>query len=127
MSNLFNRPALRPVTVCGQALTIRAFFESGEQERGRRLKRHTPSGTGAALAPGPGYGWQPCGSMATLAVYQFEIYDRTERRFRRDGRYATAAAIQELQGLLLTETRREVDAAHVDAAGWYVGPPALVR
>ena len=65
--------------------------------------------------------------MATLAVYQFEFYDRAERRFRRDGRYATASTIQELHGLLLTETRRDVDAAHVNAGGWYVGPPALVR
>ena len=65
--------------------------------------------------------------MATIAVYQFEVYDRSERRFRRDGRYATASTIQQLQGLQLNETRREVDASNVDAGGWYVGPPALVR
>lgn len=62
-------------------------------------------------------------ASVTLAVFQFEYYDRLQRRFIRSSDYATLRAIEALAALALMETRMDVDPAHVSPAGYYRGPP----
>lgn len=53
--------------------------------------------------------------MAT--VYRYDFYDRALMHDRRSDDYATADAIQQLGGVVLPETAREIDDGLVDAWG----------
>jgi hypothetical protein len=51
-------------------------------------------------------------------VYQFESFDRTQRRFVKCERFALITTIEAAQGIALKETKTLVDADRVDAAGY---------
>ena len=63
--------------------------------------------------------------MPHVPVYRFETFDTAAKRFRTQPTYGTRSAIDSVRGLAMLETRQEVPASEVDAAGWYVGRELL--
>ena len=59
--------------------------------------------------------------MAIVTVYEFELYDKTLRCYRRDGRLATIDTIEAKGWLAIKATAREVDAKQIDGEGLYAG------
>ena len=58
--------------------------------------------------------------MPTLFVFEFEVYDRRARRWRRDGRLGLPTSIAALEAaILVVGSGVEVDAGEVDATGFY--------
>ena len=55
--------------------------------------------------------------MADVTVFQFEIFDRTLRGFRRSDDYATAEAIAKLEGIILERTACLVDDSLLSPGG----------
>jgi hypothetical protein len=63
--------------------------------------------------------------MADVTVFQFEVFDRTLRGFRRSEDYATAEAIAKLEGIILEQTVRVVDESVLSPGG--LVPRAVVE
>ena len=53
-------------------------------------------------------------------VYQFESFDRVQRRFVKSDRFALIGTIEAMKGIALKESKTLVDAGRVDAAGYLV-------
>ena len=56
--------------------------------------------------------------MATVTLYQFEIYHADTRRWRKDERMATLDAIRALGGVPQHSSSMVVDETRVDAQGF---------
>ena len=55
--------------------------------------------------------------MADVTVFQYEIFDRSFRGFRRSDDYATAEAIAAMEGIILEATARVVDSSLLSPGG----------
>ena len=57
-----------------------------------------------------------------VTVYEFEVYDRTARRWKRSERRGTVEAITKVGGIALQSTALVIDASRLDRDG-FVPPP----
>jgi hypothetical protein len=60
------------------------------------------------------------GSGNPVWVYQFESFDRLQRRFVKSERFALMGTIEAVKGIALKESKTLVDADCVDAAGYLI-------
>ena len=55
--------------------------------------------------------------MSTMAVYQYELFDRASRSWRSPGIYATQAAIERMGGVILHSTMLQVAESRIGPDG----------